>query len=161
MANTATYSVEVKRGSVRTDSKIIISRPSSTVWDNFMALDWKKWNDSLYLLGDLPTRLEVGDSLLLLANHTLWYNPLNAYKVRVQISELEPGKKLVWTGRPMGVYGEHGFSFEDRGEHSCEVIQWEEGFGPMARLGYWMGVFNSIGRIHVDLLTSLKKHLEE
>lgn len=154
------YKILKKAGSVKLESNMTINSSCAKVWGLLYDLNsWSSWNKVLYLRNNLTSNLKLGDKVHLLAAHTLWYYPLSTFPINVEVSELIEGKRLVWEGKPMGAFGYHGFEISGD-DKTCTLYQWEEGFGKLVTLGLELGVFDSIGRIHINFSNSLKKRAE-
>lgn len=149
------YKVSKSPESVIVESKYEIDADCSRVWNTLVSANtWAEWNSSLYLRKPISGEVKKGTKLYLTALHTLWFNPIKKFPVNVEVTAIKKNKLLIWKGSPMGVFGYHGFKLYQK-DLTCKVYQWEEGFGPLAKAGKSLGVFESMGRIHVEFLKAL------
>jgi cis-3-alkyl-4-acyloxetan-2-one decarboxylase len=139
-------------------TQILLPASPEEVWSHISDLDgWSRWTRVLK-----PKReqvLRVGQPFLLWAKASVWYLPFKYFPIRGTVQELTPGKRLIWDGRFLGVYGRHGIEIESAGDGVTRLQHWEEAHGWPRHFAEISGFAASIRKSFNEYNLNLKNYL--
>lgn len=137
-----------RNGRIRVDSPIELPVSAAEAWKTLGDLAaWKSWNRVLFTdSGAAP--YVVGRALRLKCRQRLWRGIMKTTYFDVMITELEPGRRIVWEGRHLGTLGRHGYEIIPVDANGSRLNQWEEIYGVGALVARRIGVLDAIGWVH-------------
>ncbi|MCY1170409.1 uncharacterized protein YndB with AHSA1/START domain [Sphingomonas sp. BE270] len=118
------------------EGKIAINAPLETVWRIQTDIDrWSEWNSKVQR-ARLEGPLTVGSVFR-------WKS--GGASIVSTIEEIEPTRRIAWTGRAMGARAAHIWTFEHRGDEV--VVQTRESFD-----GWWPRLLPGLTRRMLDTM---------
>lgn len=141
---------------MKIEAAIQIHAPLQRVWDVFSDIaNWEDWNPVCR-----ECRFEEGDSLVKGACISFKLKPiLLPIRIAPRVEQIEPGKKVVWSGARMGISAEHEFYFQEN-EGGVLLTSIEHFKGPMLIVARLLFLPSRLHTLTMRLLNAIKEEAE-
>ncbi|GAB7049397.1 SRPBCC family protein [Catenuloplanes indicus] len=131
---------------VYTRNEIRTSLAAEQLWPALVAApDWPQWYS-----GARQVEIRGGGAVLTATSHFTWRTL--GVRVRTQVSEFAPARRLAWRGTGPGAAGYHRWILTPTADGGCVVVTEEVQTGPVARL--------RAGRLRRSLLANHQRWVE-
>jgi len=127
-----------------------IHAPAEKVWDILVDIEsWPEWQGTTYMNPITPLPLRQG---------SVFETKLSGMKGTITVTKADRPKKLVWSGRSLGVKAVHEWEFQEH-EGKTTAVSREHVSGWPAVPLYFM-LRSSVPKLHANWLAALKARAE-